>query len=309
MYRTVDCDTWDDPWFADLEPQAKLLFLYFLTNRRSTAAGCFEITMRAMAFETGMSSAEVERHLGDSLKSRIHWFPEHQVIFVRNFYRHQSGNSNRANFQSSALRVLAEMPAEVQASVAHVYPELQVAEPTHPQPIPNPSPTQGDKEEEEETVEEAVKGEEANARPREAAKPPASKAKTATRVEIPAFEYIAAMCEVTNTDVSGLAPAFKSKQGAAAKQLRDLGASPDDAGRCIGWLLSQTWRTGGVDLFTVVKEFPGWLLLGKPAVAKQQGKAKPGTFSGFEEFDRMMNGQHDPAESQGNVFETTGRAL
>lgn len=173
MYRTVDCATWDDPWFADLDPQAKLLFLYFLTNRRSTAAGCFEITMRAIAFETGMQAGEVERHLGGSLKSRIQWFPDHQVIFVRNFYRHQSANSNKANFRASAMKVLAEMPAVVRATVGDVYPDLRTEEPTHPQPIPNPSPTLGDKEEEEETVEvevevtEAVEGEEANARARE----------------------------------------------------------------------------------------------------------------------------------------------
>ena len=151
MYRTVDCATWDDPWFADLDPEAKLLFLYFLTNRRSTAAGCFEITMRAIAFETGMQAGEVERHLDGSLKSRIQWFPEHQVIFVRNFYRHQSANSNKTNFRASAMKVLAEMPAVVQATVGDVYPELRTEEPTHPQPIPNPSLTHGDKETETET--------------------------------------------------------------------------------------------------------------------------------------------------------------
>jgi hypothetical protein len=174
MYRTIDCATWDDPWFAELDPQAKLLFLYFLTNRRSTAAGCFEITMRAIAFETGMAVSDVQWHL-EALKGRIEWFPEHQVIFVRNFYRHQCANSNRANFQSSALKVLVEMPAEVRASVAHVYPELQVPEATHPQPIPNPSPTLGDKEEveveEEVEVTETVEGEGARANARTRAVP------------------------------------------------------------------------------------------------------------------------------------------
>lgn len=312
MYRTVDCATWDDPWFAELDPQAKLLFLYFLTNRRSTAAGCFEITRRAIAFETGMSDVDVACCL-QALGGRVEWFPEHQVIFVRNFYRHQSSNSNRANFQSSALKVLAEMPVEVQASVAHVYPELQVEQPTHPQPIPNPSPTQGDKEEEEETVEVevAVEGEEANARPREAAKPPAPKPKPPAKAEVPAFDYIMAMCDATGTDVSELAPAFKSKQGAAAKQLRDLGASPDDAGRCIGWLLSQSWRTGGVDLFTVVKEFPGWLMLGKPGTAQTKtgnGRASPGKETTLERNIRNLHAAFDdePEPSYDNVYETKG---
>ena len=49
MKRMIDTGTWDDPWFAELDPDAKLLFLYLLTNRRSTAAGVFEITARAMS--------------------------------------------------------------------------------------------------------------------------------------------------------------------------------------------------------------------------------------------------------------------
>lgn len=59
MYRQVDCGTWDDPWFADLHADAKLLFLYLLTNRRSTAAGAFEITTRQMAFETGLEQDRI----------------------------------------------------------------------------------------------------------------------------------------------------------------------------------------------------------------------------------------------------------
>jgi hypothetical protein len=30
MYRAIDTEVWDDTWFADLEPDGKLLFLYLL---------------------------------------------------------------------------------------------------------------------------------------------------------------------------------------------------------------------------------------------------------------------------------------
>lgn len=308
MYRTIDCATWDDPWFADLDPHAKLLFLYFLTNRRSTAAGCFEITLRAMAFETGMTTGDVERHLGE-LSSRIQWFPQHQVIFVRNFYRHQSGNSNRANFRSSALKVLAEMPVEVQATVVHVYPELTVEGATLPQPIPIPSPTLGDKEKEEETVEvevtEAEEGEEANAPAREEPIAPPSKAQKPTVLEVQPFEYIVAMCEATGTDVSELTAGFKDRQGAVAKRLRKDGISPHDAGRCVQWLMSQSWRSSGVDLFTVEKEYGGWVLAGKPAIAKPKGNSRASPFAGIDEFEQRVNGTH---ETEPEYVEATWRS-
>lgn len=151
------------------------------------------------------------------------------------------------------------------------------------------------------------------ARPREAAKPPAPKPKPPAKAEVPAFDYIMAMCDATGTDVSELAPAFKSKQGAAAKQLRDLGASPDDAGRCIGWLLSQSWRTGGVDLFTVVKEFPGWLMLGKPGTAQTKtgnGRASPGKLSNYDISAANIDAAGEPDDPfgiTGPIYETTGR--
>jgi hypothetical protein len=122
MYRTIDTATWDDPWFAELEPDAKLLFLYFITNRRTTACGAFEITQRAMQFETGLDAARLERALA-AIASRVSWWPEHQTVWVRNFYKHQRANSND-KFTTSARRALASFAPVVQASVCNAYPEL-----------------------------------------------------------------------------------------------------------------------------------------------------------------------------------------
>lgn len=155
MYRTIDCATWDDPWFAELSPNAKLLFLYFITNRRTSAAGCFEITRRAMMFESGLRGDGLDQAL-DEIASRVTWWPELQVVFVRNFYKHQGANSNRGNFRKAAMKALAEFPELVQVVVLGAYPELAEAERSHDSgaegesshggAIPNPSPTHGDKE-------------------------------------------------------------------------------------------------------------------------------------------------------------------
>ena len=143
MYRSIDCDTWDDPWFSDLEPKAKLLFLYLITNRRSTPCGAFEITRKAIVFETGLTFAEVDELL-TTLAPRVVLWPAHNVLWLRNFYKHQRCNDN---YRKGATNSALEMPEEVQSAIFAAYPELQpetVPTPPRPsnngsQPLPNGS--------------------------------------------------------------------------------------------------------------------------------------------------------------------------
>lgn len=136
MYRTIDCDTWDDPWFAERSRDAKLLFLYFITNRRTSAAGCLEITNRVIEFDTGMDGDAIAGAMTD-LGDRVVWWPSLNVVFVRNFFKHQRRNSNRENFRKAAAASLEDVPELVRRTVWDAYPELE--ETTHTQPIPNPS--------------------------------------------------------------------------------------------------------------------------------------------------------------------------
>lgn len=136
MYRTIDCDTWDDSWFAERSRDAKLLFLYFITNRRTSAAGCLEITNRVIEFDTGMDGDAIAGAMTD-LGDRVVWWPSLNVVFVRNFFKHQRRNSNRENFRKAAAASLEDVPELVRRTVWDAYPELE--ETTHTQPIPNPS--------------------------------------------------------------------------------------------------------------------------------------------------------------------------
>lgn len=157
MYRTIDCDTWDDPWFAELSPNGKLVFLYFVTNRRTLACGCIEITLRSMEFDIGLSRDALTEAIRE-LEGRVTWWPELHMIFVRNFLRHQGGNSNRANFIKAAIKSLADLPEIVKASVRDVYPELNDAGVSHTEPIHIPSPSHGYKETEQNRAETETEG-------------------------------------------------------------------------------------------------------------------------------------------------------
>jgi hypothetical protein len=136
MYRSIETAMWDDPWFAELPPNAKLLFIYLITNRRATACGVFEIQRRALVFETGLSGDAVKEALA-ALTDKVTWWAEHQIIWVHNFYRRQRANTG-PSFTVSARQSLAMFPVTVQETVILAYPEL------HPGTIdPPPGPPKG----------------------------------------------------------------------------------------------------------------------------------------------------------------------
>jgi hypothetical protein len=188
--------TWDDPWFSDLEPDAKLLFLYLLTNRRTTAAGAFEITLRAIEFETGLKRVRVAAIL-DEFGDRVRWWPAHQIVWVRNFFRHQAANDN---FTKSAQKVVINLPADVQAVIGLAYPILfpdgppnpptNVTEPlargsdTPTEPLAYPSASNSSSNRESKSTEEGEGGNGADAPPPPPADDPPEepKPKRATRI-------------------------------------------------------------------------------------------------------------------------------
>lgn len=120
-YRNVPTDRWSDPWFEELDPEGKLFDLYLMTNPASTSAGAFRLTIRRMVNDTGIAPEKIEKYLTEWPR-RVRWFPEHSVVFLPDFFREQRNSGPKTI--TSAQRAVAELPAEVQAAVAAVYPDL-----------------------------------------------------------------------------------------------------------------------------------------------------------------------------------------
>jgi hypothetical protein len=133
MYRTVDTATWGDPWFEELSPPAKLLFLYLITNSRTNSCGAYPITMRTMSNEICLPVERIPALLAE-LEERVEWFEEERFVFVLNFYRHQRANSSE-KFRVGAQKQTGDLPDAVRDRVWEVYPELDT------QAIPYHSPT------------------------------------------------------------------------------------------------------------------------------------------------------------------------
>lgn len=274
MYRSIDTEIWDDPWFSELSPTDKLVFLYFLTNRRSTSCGVFEITLRAVAFETGLGLVDIEQSLG-RLHPKICWFADEQTIWVRNFFRRQNKNANEKMI-ISARNALAECSPCVRAEVLREYPELAIpvektAAPSIEEAIPHPYPTDTPSIPSGiETVRETVREidiETGTERETTRAREPVA---AATVQPITVFFD---GCAVLGVDPSEITGAARDKQCRAIKDALKS-ATPDDILGCLRWLLTDDWkRERGVDFLTVRDNLPKWLLAGRPIAVAGRSRA------------------------------------
>jgi hypothetical protein len=107
--RSVNTRFWHDDYIAELPPEAKLLFLYLLTNDECNVAGVYELSLRQVVFDTMLPPERIEeilRHFeGDGKIVRVGKF----VILV-NFNKNQKLNPN---MERSRLVILKALPPEV----------------------------------------------------------------------------------------------------------------------------------------------------------------------------------------------------
>lgn len=186
MKRAIDTSIWSDPWFTEISAPAKMVFMYLLTNERSTAAGIFDLSPRRMAFDIGIDQSTAEAALMEC-EGRVRWWPDHSIVWVVNFFRHQAVNDN---FLKSAQRTYAGLPAEIRNEVVMTYPEFDT-NPSGTRPVPVGTGTQththiGNREELTDKSEEglAVSGIGASA-PTTPETKPEKKAKTKRATQIP----------------------------------------------------------------------------------------------------------------------------
>ena len=105
--RSINTVVWSDPWFEVLEPTAKLLFIYLVTNEKTNMLGVYEISIRKVSFETGISSKDINRHLVEFEKSNKIKYEDNRVLLL-NFLKHQNYN---LNMMKSAIRTYNKLPS------------------------------------------------------------------------------------------------------------------------------------------------------------------------------------------------------
>ena len=74
--RIIWTKIWDDAWFDTLSQNARLLFLYLLTNQDIGLSGCYYLTDKKMGFNTHLTKeeiAEAKKELDPKAKFYEEW--------------------------------------------------------------------------------------------------------------------------------------------------------------------------------------------------------------------------------------------
>ena len=109
--RYINTHFWSDNFIVELKPLERYLFLYLLTNEKTTICGIYELPMRTMIFETGLKVEELEkilRRLEEKIVYTDGW------VCLTNFVKHQSDNKN---IQKGIQNTLDEVPKEILAKI------------------------------------------------------------------------------------------------------------------------------------------------------------------------------------------------
>ena len=105
--RYIDTKFWDDNYIMNRDPIEKLLFLYLLTNTLTNIIGIYEISLRRIAFDTGIDSEMVDKILKRfEIDNKIKY--ENNWVAIKNFVKHQLNNPKINTGMESLLKEVPE---------------------------------------------------------------------------------------------------------------------------------------------------------------------------------------------------------
>ncbi len=99
-YRNVKMSFWTDSKVVDeFTPEDKYFYLYLMTNPHTNLCGCYEISVRQIASETGYSTDSAERLLKrlDQTHDVIRYFEPTKELLVLNWHRYNWAFSEKIN--------------------------------------------------------------------------------------------------------------------------------------------------------------------------------------------------------------------
>lgn len=98
IYRSVHTTFWTDTKVADnFTPEDKYFMLYCLTNNYTNLVGCYEISLKQMAYDLGYSKDSVEHLLQRFINTHkvIDYDFDTNELFIRNWYRYNWTSSDK----------------------------------------------------------------------------------------------------------------------------------------------------------------------------------------------------------------------
>lgn len=87
--RGFNTDYWADTFVESLPSGGKLLYAYLWTNPHCNQAGLYEITLDRISYETKLPLEGLPT-LMKALEPKVKWYPEQNLVWVKNFIKRQS---------------------------------------------------------------------------------------------------------------------------------------------------------------------------------------------------------------------------
>ena len=97
-YRNIQITFWTDPKIADdFTPEDKFFYLYLMTNPHTSICGCYEISMKQMADETGYSKETVEKLIDRMMNVHdvIRYAKDTKEMLIMNWHKYNWTTSDR----------------------------------------------------------------------------------------------------------------------------------------------------------------------------------------------------------------------
>lgn len=123
-YRTIRMSFWNDPYIEELDPKVKLLYIYLFTSPYTNNVGVLEATRRKIAFETGLSTQDVDKGL-EKLEQdgKVVCDSTFNLVFVVRFIKHQTSTSPKLieGMQKLAVSIPSE---KIARTLCILYPQV-----------------------------------------------------------------------------------------------------------------------------------------------------------------------------------------
>jgi len=108
--RFINTKFWSDSYVSELDPVEKLLFLYLLTNEKTSICGIYELPLKYMAIETGIEKEMIEKILKRFQEEKKIFYYK-GWIFIANFIKHQ--NFENINIKKGMQICFSSVPLKI----------------------------------------------------------------------------------------------------------------------------------------------------------------------------------------------------
>jgi len=140
-FNVVESRVWKDKKVRARPPGGRLVWLWLLTNRACNLSGVYELSVETASGDTGLTRAEVAKHLGSFERSgMIRRDPDLGAVWV--VQRMGVECYSEAQWTGARRQVMHFEGAAFWEEIRTLYPRLQIPS-GGPSPIPSPPPSQG----------------------------------------------------------------------------------------------------------------------------------------------------------------------